>query len=402
MFRYRYKAINDEGKYVSGKMSAENSSELATLLRATRLELVSFKEEKAGGASITLFSTAIKPKELIMIFVHLEQLERTGVPIADSIRDLIESSDSTEVKSLMSEVEESIKNGNLFSESLAKRSDVFSQTYIGLIAMGEQTGNLSTAFTSIIDDIKWSMDIKRKTKKATTGPMFGIVLMFSILGIMTSVVVPKVTGFLATQDIELPFVTVALMSFSDFIKGNWYFIVLTPPIVWTTVKILKKSSEEMAIVIDDFKLKIPILGAIMNKIDAAKFCQFFSMTFKSGLGVLECLESSSGAIKNLAIKKSITAVKQQVSDGKPLSQSIAATGYFPNLVVRMFKIGEESGNMEDALNNIKFFYDREINDSIDRLVALIQPSITMVMGGMIAWITIAVFGPIYSTFSNVN
>jgi type IV pilus assembly protein PilC len=207
---------------------------------------------------------------------------------------------------------------------------------------------------------------------------------------------------LATQDIELPFLTVALMKFSDFIKSNWYFIILTPPVIWTTVKILRRSSEDMAVIIDDLKLKLPIFGPIINKIDAAKFCQFFSMTFKSGLGVLECLESSSGVIKNSAIKKSIAAVRQQVSDGQALSKAIGNTGYFPNLVVRMFKIGEESGNMESALNNIKFFYDREINDSIDRLVSMIQPAITIVMGGMIAWITIAVFGPIYSTFSKVS
>ncbi len=400
MNHYRYKAINDEGKYTSGKLAAENPSELATLLRATQLELISFKEEKGGGGS--LFGPSIKPKEVITIFVHLEQLERTGVPIADSIRDLVESADSPQIKTLMSEVEESIKNGSLFSESLAKHPHIFSNTYVGLIAMGEKTGNLSNAFTSIIDDIKWSMDIKRKTKKATTGPMFGIVLMFIILGIMTSVVVPKVTGFLATQDIKLPMVTVALIGFSDFVKGNWYFIILTPPIIWTTVKIMRRSSEELAVIIDDFKLKIPVFGPIISKIDAAKFCQFFSMTFKSGLGVLECLEASSGVIKNMAIKKSIITVKQQVSDGQSLSKSIAATGYFPNLVVRMFKIGEESGNMESALNNIKFFYDREINDSIDRLVAMIQPAITIVMGGMIAWITIGVFGPIYSTFSKMK
>ncbi|MBU6140881.1 MAG: type II secretion system F family protein [Proteobacteria bacterium] len=396
---YRYKAINNDGKYSSGKMAAENPSELVSLLRATQLELVSFKEEKSGRS---LFGTSIKPKDVITIFVHLEQLERTGVPIAESIQDLVESADSQEIKTLMGEVAESIKNGSLFSESLAKHTHIFSNTYIGLIAMGEKTGNLSNAFTSIIDDIKWSMDIKRKTRKATTGPMFGILLMFIILGIMTSVVVPKVTGFLATQDIKLPIVTVALIGFSDFVKGNWYFIILTPPIVFTAVKIMRKSSEELAVIIDDFKLKLPIFGPIISKIDAAKFCQFFSMTFKSGLGVLECLEASSGVIKNMAIKKSIIAVKQQVSDGQSLSKSISATGYFPNLVVRMFKIGEESGNMESALNNIKFFYDREINDSIDRLVGMIQPAITIVMGGMIAWITIGVFGPIYSTFSNIK
>lgn len=400
MKHFRYKAINDQGKYVSGKLAAQNPSELSALLKAAQLELISFKEEKTGGLS--LFGNTIRPKEIITIFVHLEQLERSGVPIADSIQDLIESADSANVKSLMTEVAESIKNGSLFSESLAKRPDIFSTTYIGLIAMGEKTGNLSTAFNSIIEDIKWTMDIKRKTRKATTGPMFGIVLMFVILGIMTSVVVPKVTGFLTMQSIDLPIITVALVKFSDFVKGNWYIILMTPVVMFILVKILRKSSEEMAVIIDDFKLKLPIFGPIMNKIDSAKFCQFFSMTFKSGLGVLECLDASSGVVKNMAVKKSIQTVKQQVSEGHPLSKSIAATGYFPNLVVRMFKVGEESGNMESALNNIKFFYDREINDSIDRLVAMIQPTITMVMGGMIAWITIAVFGPIYATFSKLN
>jgi len=400
MSHFRYKAINDQGKYVSGKLAAENPSELATLLRATQLELISFKEEKTRSGG--LFGSSIKPKEVITIFVHLEQLERTGVPIADSIRDLIESADSQEVKSLMTEIEDSIKNGSLFSESLAKRPEIFSPTYIGLIAMGEKTGNLSSAFTSIIDDIKWSMDIKRKTKKATTGPIFGIVLMLVILGIMTSVVVPKVTGFLSMQDIKLPMITVALVAFSNFVQANWYILILTPPIIFTIIKIMRKSSENLAVMIDNFKLKIPVFGPIINKIDAAKFCQFFSMTFKSGLGVLECLEASRGVIKNVAIKRSIETVKQQVSEGQSLSKAISATGYFPNLVVRMFKIGEESGNMESALNNIKFFYDREINDSIDRLVAMIQPTITIVMGGMIAWITVAVFGPIYATFSKMK
>jgi type IV pilus assembly protein PilC len=126
------------------------------------------------------------------------------------------------------------------------------------------------------------------------------------------------------------------------------------------------------------------------------------MTFKSGLGVIECLDAASGVIKNKAIKKSIIVVKQQVSDGQSLAKSLALTGYFPNLVIRMFKIGEESGNMESALQNIKFFYDREINDSIDRLVGMIQPTLTIVMGGMIAWITIAVFGPIYGSFSKIQ
>lgn len=398
MPQYRYKAFNEDGKYVGGKIMAENQHELTTFLKASKLELVSFKEEKIS--SISLFSS-VKPKDLIGLFVHLEQLERAGVSIIESIAELRDNADSKAVRGLMHEIHESIKKGNLLSESMSKRPDVFSSTYVGLLAMGEKTGNISDAIASIIEDIKWNMDIKRKTKKAVIGPAFGIVMMLMVLMIMTTIVVPKVTSFLKSQDINLPATTKALMGFSEFMQNYWLLIIIFIPTIWLIIKLLTYN-HEFAVSFDAFKLKIPIIGPIIQKIDSAKFCQFFAMTFKSGLGVLECLESASGAVKNRAIKRSIIIVKQQVSEGQSLAKSIAETRNFPTLVSRMFKIGEESGNMDDALKNIKFFYDREINDSIDRLVAMIQPTITLIMGGMIAWITIAVFGPIYGTFSNLK
>jgi type IV pilus assembly protein PilC len=398
MANFKYKAINLNGKYISGKIAADNPSELMSLLKSSSLELVSYREEKNRGA--TLFG-GLKSSELVTIFIHLEQLDRAGVSIIDSIQDLKETADSSRVKNLMQEIYESIKNGNLFSESLAKRPDIFKPTYIGLIAMGEKTGNLSNSFSNIIDDIKWNIEIRRKTRKAILGPLFGIILMFVVLGVMTAVVVPKVTGFLSAQNIGLPFLTVALIKFSNFVQEYWFIIIATPPSIWSIFKILERFPK-LHVKIDYVKLKMPIFGPIITKIESAKFCQFFAMTFKSGLGVLECLDSSSVTLKNKAIKSGIAFVRQQVSDGQSLSGSISATKFFPNLVVRMFKVGEESGNMESSLRNIKYFYDKEINDSIERIVSLIQPTITIVMGGMIAWIAVAVFGPIYSTFSNLQ
>jgi type IV pilus assembly protein PilC len=398
MANFKYRAINQDGKYISGKIAADNPSELMSLLKSSSLELVSYREEKNRGS--TLFS-GLKSSELVTIFIHLEQLDRAGVSIIDSIQDLKETADSSKIKNLMQEIYESIKNGNLFSESLAKRPDIFKPTYIGLIAMGEKTGNLSNSFSNIIDDVKWNIEIRRKTRKAILGPLFGIILMFVVLGVMTTVVVPKVTGFLSAQNIGLPFLTIALIKFSNFVQEYWFIVVTTPPTIWAIFKILERFPK-LHVKIDYIKLKMPIFGPIITKIESAKFCQFFSMTFKSGLGVLECLDSSSVTLKNKAIKSGIAFVRQQVSDGQSLSGSISATKFFPNLVVRMFKVGEESGNMESSLKNIKYFYDKEINDSIDRIVSLIQPTITIVMGGMIAWIAVAVFGPIYSTFSNLQ
>jgi type IV pilus assembly protein PilC len=400
MIHYSFKSIDINGRYIKGKMAADNQFDLANILKTSGQELISCKEEKQkriGG----FFFDRLKVKDLIVAFVQLEQLDRAGVSILESIQDLRETSDSPKIKILMGEVYDSIKNGSLFSESLAKRPDVFSPVYIGLISAGEKTGNLSDAFASIVEDMKWNSDIKRKTKKATRGPLFGLVMMGVVMGVMTSVVVPKVTGFLLAQNLKLPVITTSLITFSEFVQSYWYLIIFCWPATWLTIKLLSRNPE-IAIKIDHFKLKVPVIGPILNKIDSAKFCQFFSMTFKSGMGVLECLDAASAVVQNKAMRHAIITAKQHISDGHSLAKAIGSIGYFPNLVIRMLKIGEDSGNMESALANIKFFYDREINDSIDRLVGLIQPTLTITMGGMIAWITIAVFGPIYATFAKIQ
>lgn len=398
---YRFKAIDNSGRYVNGRLAAANQYELISILKSSGQELISFKQEKQQRIGGLLFDR-IKAKDLIVAFMQLEQLDRAGVSLLDSIQDLKDTADSQKIRTLMGEVYDSIKNGSLFSESLAKHPEIFKPVYIGLISTGEKTGNLADSFSSIVDDMKWNLEIKRKTAKATRGPLFGLIVMFCVMAVMTSIVIPKVTNFLVAQNLNLPMITVALIAFSDFVKNYWFLIVFTVPTVWISLKILSKVSLEAAIKIDHFKLKMPIIGPIMNKIDAAKFCQFFSMTFKSGMGILECLDSASEVLQNKAMKQAIIMVKKQVSDGQSLAKSIASVQYFPSLVIRMLKIGEESGNMENALLNIKFFYDREINDSIDRLVSMIQPALTITMGGMIAWITIAVFGPIYATFSKIQ
>lgn len=400
MENYKYKGINENGKYVKGIIAAQNSADLAKTLKESKIDLVSYKITKKVNSSIGNNRFSINKSDLISIFIHLEQLERAGVSIIESVTDLKDSSDNKKIRRLMLGIYESIKDGNLFSESLAKYPEIFSDVYIGLVKSGEMTGNLADSFANIVDNLKWSVELKRKIRKALVGPLFGLFIMIVVIGIMTTFVIPRVTEFLVAQEISLPILTTSLISLSKAVQKYWYIGIIAPLIIYFIIKTLTLS-EKVAIIIDDFKLKIPIIGPILNKIDAARFSYFFSMTFKSGLGVIECLNSAKDVIKNRAIAHSITVVMQQVTEGKPLSTSIELTGYFPSLVSRMFKIGEHSGNMENALKNIRFFYDQQITDSIDRLVSMIQPALTITMGGMMLWITLAVFGPIYSSFGKL-
>ncbi|MFT6333227.1 MAG: type IV pilus assembly protein PilC [Lentimonas sp.] len=395
MNRYRYKAIDDIGKYTRGVMSAENPSELEVLLKNNNLYLISFSIEKSF-----LFNNSLNTKDLITIFSHLEQLDRAGVSIVESISDIKDSSKSLKIRNLMQEIYESLKNGSLLSESFAKHPQIFPDVFVGLVSTGEKTGNLHNSFQSIIDHLKWNDEMKRKTVKAIRYPLFSLGVMFVVLGVMTTVVVPKVTDFLMSQKIDLPAATRALIAFSGFFENHMLGIVLFFTFTFVIYKILNRIPS-ISYKIDYMKLYLPIFGKLITKIDASRFCYFFSITFKSGLGVLECLEASKTVISNRAIKDGIDAAKQEVAEGKQLAKAIEATGYFPPLVSRMFEIGESSGNMEKALDNIRFFYDKEINDAVDKMVGMIQPMLTLVMGGMMGWITISVFGPIYGTFDQL-
>ena len=393
MSRYKYKAINEYGKCIKGSTFAENHEELEIILQSSKLNLISCSLDKG----ISFLGSNLSDKEMIVIFSHLEQFDRCGISIVDSIADLKESSDSMKIRNLMQEIHETLKNGSMISESFAKHPKTFKPIFIGLISTGEKTGNLHDAFSSILYHLKWSMDMKKKTVKAIRYPIFSLIVMLIVVGIMTTFVVPKVTDFLKSQHIELPATTTALMAFSEFVQGNGLLMIIFVPILIITYKVLT-IFPNIAVKIDQIKLYIPIFGKIMTKIDASRFCHFFAITFKSGLGVLECLDASKTVISNRAIKQSIDVAKHEVSNGHRLSESIAHTKYFPQLVVKMFDMGETSGNMEESLGNIRYFYDQEINDSIEKIVGMIQPSLTLIMGGMMAWITIAVFGPIYGSF----
>lgn len=399
MNKFKYRAINSEGKYVKGSIAAENQSDLESFLKSSNLELVWCKSEPQSMLSL-IFADRPKTKDIITLFSHLEQLEKAGVSIIEAIADVRDSAESQAVRTVMHEVYESVKNGSLFSEAIAKHPRIFDPVFVGIVSAGEETGNLNDAFTSIIEHLKWSYEMKRKTVKAIRYPAFSLLMMFGVLWVMTTIVVPKVTAFLVDQQIALPLTTRSLIAFSNFVQFKSWLIAICIVVFIIVYKVLYRVPG-INVKIDELKLHIPVFGKILVKLDISRFCHFFAMTFKSGIGILDCLESARGAISNLAIKQSIDVVKQQVSDGQSLAKSIGLSGYFPTLVTRMFRVGEESGNMESSLKNVRFFYDQEINDSIDKAIGMIQPTLTIIMGGMMAWITIAVFGPIYATFDKL-
>jgi type IV pilus assembly protein PilC len=397
---YIYTAVNKSGKEVHGKMNANNPLDLETRLKENNTELVDYKAAKVVRKEG--FKSKLKAKDLIMFCVHLEELEKAGVPILDSLIDLRDSAESPTLKDLLSDLVEYIKGGEQLSAALKKRSDVFDELFVALISAGEETGNIGDAFGHLSKHIKWSNDFRRKIKKAISYPIVLIVVMMAVVTLMMLYVVPQLTEFLQKQGFDLPIHTRALIATADFFRDYWWTVVFGFPSMVILLILLYKRNEVFRYKADKFLLKVPGLGSVLLKINLARFIKFFAITFNSGLGVLEALEISKKVVTNRILKEAVSSATTSIANGVRLTDAIKETGAFPSLVVRMIKVGEESGNMESALSNVNFFYEREIDDSVEAMVAMIQPTLLVVLGGILTWVIAAVFGPIYASFSKMK
>ena len=398
---FSYRALDPKNnKIINGKIEAPNDNAVEQILAESNLILISTKEIQESFLLNLISSKKITAKELITLFITLEQFERAGVPLLDSLKDLATFSENGKMKSMMQNIYEWVKNGDMLSMAMSRFPDVFDEVSVSLVAMGEKTGNLDVAFKNIYENLKWNMEMKRKTIKAVKSPIFSLSLLIVVAVILLKVVVPKVLGFILEQDIEIPSYTTALINTSNFIQNNFVTIILICISMFIVLK-MALLNNKFKVKFDNFKLKLPLLGQIMMKLDVSRFTKFFGITFSAGIPVLKCIEIANNVVVNRFLKSEIEYIKLKVSEGKTISKCIEDSNIFPFIVKRMFKVGEESGNIENAMENIQYFYTTEINDSIDKIVGSLQPMILFIMGGLMCWIIAAVFGPVYGNFAKI-
>lgn len=398
---FSYKAINERGRKISGTMIAANDADLEKRLEDLGLELIRLKEMKEGKTSSSFFSK-VGIKDLTILFLHLEQLDRAGVPILESLADVRDSSQNPKLRDIISSSYEAVKGGKMLSEAFGDHPKIFNNVYVGLIAAGERTGDLSGSFQHLIGHMKWTDQMRRKVKKAVSYPAVMFFVMSGVITLMMLFVVPQMVGFLKSQGFELPVHTRALIATSDFFAEYWYIIIGGPVLLFFLNLTLYRKIESFAYFMDAVFLKLPVMGDTLRKIELARFTHFFGVLFRSGIDILDCLESANGVIRNRVLKEAVILARRSVSEGNTLTDSLRASSQFPSLVIKMFKVGEDSGNLKEALENINYFYEREVNDSVDRAIGMIQPTLIVVMGAMVMWVASSIFGPLYDSFSNLN
>ncbi|MDX2144088.1 MAG: type II secretion system F family protein [Rhodospirillaceae bacterium] len=344
----------------------------------------------------------IQARDKIQFFVHLQQLQAAGVPLIDSLTDVRDSSDTPALRDLTTDIINDVTGGTPLSAAFEKHPKVFGDLYAALVAAGEESGKLTESFEHLVHHVKWEEAIRQRITKAMRYPLVVLVVITGMLMFMMGFVVPGIVEFLEASGSELPPVTIALIATSNFVTGYWWAIIATPIIVFVSIAALRQSSDKMKYAFSCLGLRVPRIGQLVGKISISRFAHFFAVMFQSGVPILQCLETAQRVIGNRCLEESLKIVRQQVQNGEPLSMAMRNSGQFPSLVVRMVKIGEDSGNLGGVLDNVTSFYDKDVDEAIDAMIGMIEPAMTAISGIIMAWIVIGVMGPIYDTMSKVG
>lgn len=397
---YAYQSMDEDGRIVRGNMDAVNLSDLELRLKKMGLDLIDSRQ-MASHALVT-GRGRIRPADLINFCFHMEQLTSAGVPLLDGLSDLRDSSENPRFRAVVADLIENIEGGSQLSEAMERYPDVFDNTFSALIRAGERSGQLAQVFKNLSDGLKWQDELRAQTRKIIMYPAFVGTVVLGVTVFLMVFLVPQLIGFIKTMGGELPLHTRALIFVSNTISDYWYVFLILPVVGVLGMRTALKNYPAVRFWYDGVKLRLVLVGPIQHKIILSRFTTFFALMYGAGITVLDAIQLSEKIVGNVVVADGLRRAGQLISEGQTVTSAFDLVGIFPPLVVRMLKIGEATGRLDAALLNVSYFYNREIREMIERVQALIEPIMTVVLGVILGWVMLSVLGPIYDMISKIQ
>ena len=396
---YSYRAVAPDGRMVLGRIDALNSVDLEMRLRRMELDLIT-------GELIsnrTLFgSSGIPRREIIHFCFHLELLVRSGVPILEGLSDLRDSLEHPRFREVVASLIESIEGGQRLSQAMEGQPKVFNKVFVSLIRAGETSGRLPEVLKSLTESLKWEDELASQTKKLVMYPAFVGTIVIAATFFLMIYMVPQLKQFVKNMGQVLPLQTEILFFVSDLLVSYWYVALLLPLMIVAGVKIALATNPLARIRFDAAKLRIPLVGDILRKIILSRFANTFALLYASGIPILDSIRTTQDVVGNLVVRHGLERVEQLIVEGQNVTAAFHSIGFFPPLVIRMLRVGESTGALDDALMNVSYFYNRDVKESVEKVQQLIEPMLTVVLGCLLGWIMLSVLGPVYDIISKIQ
>lgn len=396
---FHYKAIDKLGRPAMGQMDAQNEADLEIRLERMGLDLITFRP--ARRATSLFNRNKISRQDLVMFCFQLEQLTSAGVPILDALNDLQESNENPYFQKVIAALSAEVEGGKLLSQALAEHPNVFDEVFVSLVEAGEKTGQLPEVFNNLFSNIRWQDELITQTKKLLAYPAFIAVVVSAAIVFLMMYLVPEMVNFLKNMGQELPLNTKILIAISDAFQHYWGLILGLPVLAVFTVLALVKKNPAARYQFDMMKLNLPFTGTILHKIIMARFARYFALMYQTGIPILDAIKICEKIVGNRVVADALRRAHAQINAGESMSESFHNVGLFTPLVVRMIRVGENTGALDKSLMNISYFYDRDVNDAMQNMLKLIEPTLTVILGCILAFIMFSVLGPVYDSFSKL-
>jgi type IV pilus assembly protein PilC len=397
---FNYRAIDQTGRYAQGQMDATNEVDLEIRLERMGLDLITFKSTEKSKKAFS--QNKVTNRDLVMFCFQLEQLTSAGVPMLEGLNDLRESTANPYFQKVLGSLAGDVEGGKMLSQAMAEHSDVFDEVFVNLVVAGEQTGQLPKVFDNLCNTLKWQDELLGQTKRLLAYPLFVFVIVMAAVTFLMIYLVPEMVKFLNSLGQELPLNTRILIFISSAFVKYWWLILATPIVVITGLAAYIRQSPEARYKFDYLKLKLPITGEILQKIIMARFARYFALMYQTGIPILQAIKTCENIVGNRVVADALSRAHAQINAGDSMSESFQNAGLFPPLVVRMIKVGENTGALDKSLLNVSYFYDRDVNELMQKMLKLLEPALTVVLGLILAFIMMSVLGPVYDSFGKMK
>ncbi|MEZ5963399.1 MAG: type II secretion system F family protein [Planctomycetota bacterium] len=398
---FKFQAKDSSGKTVSGTVQAGSQSEVVADLRRRRLTPIDIR--KAGGSALFGSKTGKKPGvkkasvkkgELEVFTRQLSTMLSAGIPMLEGLEILADQAESGGFKYCLNKVVEDIRTGADLSKALEPHQKVFSQIYVSMIRAGEVSGQLDVILTRLAEYLEAAAHLRAEIKSAMTYPVISLVLVIGIAGFLMIGIVPSFKPVFESLEVELPGLTVAIMSAAEWMKDYWWILIGSVPAIVFAIKAWK-GTPKGAYAWDAMMLKLPVFGSLFKKVALSRFSRTFSTLIKSGVPILGAMEIVSETAGNHVISRVVDKATENVKAGETLSDPLSESPVFPPMVTKMIGIGERSGALDALLEKISEFYDQQVEAEVKSLTSLIEPIMIAIMGVVVGGIVLAVFLPIF-------
>lgn len=399
MQSFIYIGINSDGRRVKGVVVASDHSDLKKKLQKQSISLI--RGRKQGREYFARPHSKVSRKELIFITFQIAQLLKAGVSLLEVIDDLKGAVESRACQVMLTDIYNKMQGGSTFSGALNAHQKTFGNVYLALVLVGENTGKLDRVLMNVGEMLKWEDELASKAKKVMIYPAIVGTVVVAVVILMMVFVVPELLGFINSMGGEIGFSTVALVATSGFIQTYIAELFIVPILLLFAIKWWRGSSESFKVKTDKWALKSPIIGSVIHKLKLARIANTLAIMSSAGVSFTESMAMCTQVAGNAYLARSMERATVLIQEGEPIHKAFEVASVFPKLAISMIKVGESSGQMDEALTNISYFYDREAKELIDKIEPAIEPVLTVVMGLVVGWVMVAVLSPIYDTIAQV-